>query len=103
MGLIRRTGGVVGAGWALAGDKYCRWAPLLSDKRPRMAQSLTSIIALVGLLAVVGCQPTASTSMVQSLPPPNFSGPSLEEHSAQQRPVAQAPQAPAPVVVVPKA
>jgi N-acetylmuramoyl-L-alanine amidase len=65
-----------------------------------MAKSLTSIIALVGLLAVAGCQPTASTSMVQSLPPPNFSGPSREEHSAQQRPLAQAP---APVVVVPRA
>ena len=67
-----------------------------------MAKSLTTIIALLGLLAVAGCQPTTTTSsMVQSLPPPNFSGPSLDEHPAP-RPVAQVPQPQQQVAVAPK-
>ena len=68
-----------------------------------MAKFFTLVVALLGLLAAAGCQPTttSSSSMVQSLPSPNFSGPNLDERPVQ-RPVAQAPQPPPPVAVAPK-
>lgn len=60
-------------------------------------------VVILGLLMMVGCQPAPSTSMVQALPSPNFSGPALEEqHPA---PVATAPpvqQPRTPVAVAPK-
>ena len=58
-------------------------------------------LVLTGFAALIGCQPTPTSSVVQSLPAPNFSGPQLSDNTPAPRPVTPPPQPP-PIAVAPK-
>jgi hypothetical protein len=67
-----------------------------------MAKWVAPIVLLTSLFALAGCQPSAGkSSVVESLPPPNFSGPSFPEQVAPRSVAPVAPTPPPAVAIAP--